>query len=333
MENTAYAGLNVSVRVQETSLLQASDYNAMLQATSLSEALNVLRKTDYNLPEDIEETRDFDAFLMADLRRAYNDLYASTPDPRVVDFYALRYEYHNLKVLFKEWYAERDFSDIYLPIGRHSIESLRRAVRTGDGEGFDQSMIQGIRDVRENFENYHSYDAISIILDSAYLDNMRELADEIDDPGVDRLADMTIDFANLSMLVRAIQQGRSKGFMRAVLSDKGTLDSDEIINYAVSHNHAAIAQAYKSLIYGGNLANALHEDGSTSVVELEGRIEETEAEEMKLAQLEAFGPLPALAYLYFKENEITNIRLILVGKANDLDEQAIKERMRPIYGS
>ena len=46
-----------------------------------------------------------------------------------------------------------------------------------------------------------------------------------------------------------------------------------------------------------------------------------------------FGPIPLLGYLFAKEKEVTNIRLILVGKDNQIDEQILRERMRPIYGS
>ena len=42
--------------------------------------------------------------------------------------------------------------------------------------------------------------------------------------------------------------------------------------------------------------------------------------------------MPVLTYLYFLENETDNIRLLLIGKENNLDAQLIKERMRPIHG-
>jgi V/A-type H+-transporting ATPase subunit C len=45
-----------------------------------------------------------------------------------------------------------------------------------------------------------------------------------------------------------------------------------------------------------------------------------------------FGPMPVLAYIYFKENEVANLRLILNAKEYDLDQNIVEERMRPIYG-
>lgn len=333
MEKTAYAGLNVTIRVLENDLLAPADYNTMLQASSLADALNVLRKSEYHIPDDIEQTKNFDQFLMARLREVYDDLYEATPDRRVIDFYALRYEYHNLKVLFKEWYAEKDFKAMYIPIGRHSIESLRSAVRTGAGDGMDHAMLQGIQDVRQHFETHHSYDAIAIILDSAYLDNMRELADGIADPEVTAFTDTVINFENLAMLIRAMHQERPAAFIRSVLSDHGTIPVDELSQYATEKNYAAIAESFKRTRLGAGLEDVLKTDENTDVVDLEAKIEELLAEEMQGAQLKAFGPLPTIAYLYYLENEITNVRLILVGLDNNLDHEAIEERMRPIYGS
>ena len=65
---------------------------------------------------------------------------------------------------------------------------------------------------------------------------------------------------------------------------------------------------------------------------VDATISEIEADLMKQANLQAFGPMPSLAYLYFKENEVSNIRLILTAKDYGLEKDQIEERMRPIYG-
>ena len=61
-------------------------------------------------------------------------------------------------------------------------------------------------------------------------------------------------------------------------------------------------------------------------------IQEQFAKNLRPYSFEAFGPMPVLTYLYFLENETDNIRLLLIGKENNLDAQLIKERMRPIHG-
>ena len=54
---------------------------------------------------------------------------------------------------------------------------------------------------------------------------------------------------------------------------------------------------------------------------------------MDESKYQAFGPMPVVAYIFAIEKEITNLRLILVGKDNQIEEDTLRERMRPIYGS
>lgn len=336
MQDTAYKGLNTSVSVYQTHFLAQSDYDAMLRTNSLNEVLNVIKKTDYHIPEDIEQTKNFDGFLMQNLQEVYNEMYAQTPDVRVIDLYALRYEYHNLKVLFKEWYTEKDFSRMYINIGRHSVEELRKQVRAeDDSQSIHPIMRNGISRVKSYFEEYHNYDGISIILDDTYLNHLRAIADEIGDKRVARFVDMTIDIENLLVMARGINQGRSRGTLKAILSEYGSFEAEVLLDLGRNKDMARIVELFTLLPYGGNLKNALSEnrDGKINVTELERKINEIEADEMRQLSLIAFGPLPILAYLYFKENEVSNLRLLMVGKDNDLAENKIQERMRPIYGS
>ena len=52
---------------------------------------------------------------------------------------------------------------------------------------------------------------------------------------------------------------------------------------------------------------------------------------LQVAQTQAFGPLPLLAFLNAKDIEVTNLRLIIVGKRSGFTKEAIYERMRTLY--
>lgn len=336
MQDTAYKGLNTSVSVYETKFLARSDYDAMLRADSLNNVLNIIKKTDYYIPDDIIGTKKFDGFLMQNIKEIYNDMYAQTPEKRIIDLNVLIYEYHNLKVLFKEWYSEKDFTNMYIKIGRHSIEELRKQVRAeDDSQSIHQIMRDAIRDVKAYFEEYHNYNGISVILDTAYLAHIRAISDEIADSKVSKYVDMKIDFKNLLVMARGINQDRSRGTLNALLSEQGTIESQTLLDLGRNKDMSRIIELYAMLPYGDKLKNNLsdNKNGKINVTELESVINDIEAEEMREARLQAFGPMPIIAYLFFKENEIINLRLLLVGKNNNLNQEDIEERMRPIYGS
>ena len=52
---------------------------------------------------------------------------------------------------------------------------------------------------------------------------------------------------------------------------------------------------------------------------------------MKSGKLVTFGPERILSYIYAKETEIKIIRIIMVGKLNNIAEEVIRERLRYIY--
>ena len=52
---------------------------------------------------------------------------------------------------------------------------------------------------------------------------------------------------------------------------------------------------------------------------------------LQQGKLRPFGLEPLIGYLYAKEVEIKNIRMILVGKINGLPTELIRERLRDVY--
>ena len=54
-------------------------------------------------------------------------------------------------------------------------------------------------------------------------------------------------------------------------------------------------------------------------------------EYVKVAKYKALTIEPLVAYVYAKETEIKNIRIILTGKINQIEPQNIKERLRDSY--
>ena len=332
MQDVAYGEINTTVRVRESTFLTSSDYEAMLRADSLEEAISVLRKMDYHVPDDILETKDFESFLNQSLEEIYRELYAGIPDDAIVDIFALRYDYHNLKVLFKEWYADKDLSRMYLPFGRYDVDTLRHAIKTSEGKTLHQVMRHNIELVKSYYNDYEDVNGISIMLDNAYLEHIAAIKEDISSADVEEYIDAVINLQNLSTLIRGMKQGRSQGFLRNIINDNGSVSQEELMALADHNDYDGIIERFALLPYGEPLNEYVGSGENVDLVAVDATISEIEADLMKQANLQAFGPMPSLAYLYFKENEVSNIRLILTAKDYGLEKDQIEERMRPIYG-
>lgn len=103
MQEIDYKGVNTILRTYELKLLAEADYDRMLKASSLKDALDVLKGTGYEFDE--KETlmnKNFEGFLIKHLAEVYQDLFSITPVAEIVELFTLRYTYHNLKVLLKQ---------------------------------------------------------------------------------------------------------------------------------------------------------------------------------------------------------------------------------------
>lgn len=334
MKPTAFAGTNARIRVYESNLLRNDQFERMLQAPDFEEALNVLKDTPYrNDIEQLKETKDYDLMLVNELQRMYAELFSISPEPNLVELFSLRYSYHNLKVLLKEYFTKNDFTTMLIPIGKNSISTLRQAVETSRSDDLDQEYLTSILEVKTDYEEYSNIQSIDIILDRRYFTHLKQLAIKIEDPKVLELIVLYIDLNNLSTLTRAISQKRSRNFLTTILSDAGSMPIEELI----SLGSESLEEAGKKLAEGKYreivTASIRSDNQELSPVKIDLATDDAFMEKMKDAKLEVFGPMPLLAYIYAKENEVKNLRLVLVGKENKLPLEEVTERMRINYGS
>lgn len=335
MQDTQYKGVNTLLRVYETKLLTREDFEKMLKADNLQAALEILKSTDYHFDqEQLLDTKNFEDFLMNHLSEVYQELYAVTPDSEVIQFFTLRYSYHNAKVLLKQRFTEIDLEHLLIPIGKYPLSTLKNLVKTEQSTQLNEILVEGVREAINYFETFGQSEAADIFMDTYYYKHLRAITDRLNNSTINQIMDAMIDLDNLSTVVRCINQKKSRSFLHTVLSSSGSIPKLDIIEAADQGAINVLNTLYKDQPYSSRLDTILAESKDTiNSLRLDKLIDEIVHELMEEGMYQAFGPMPVMAYMFAKEKEITNIRLILVGKDNQIDEQILRERMRPIYGS
>ncbi|SFB87181.1 V/A-type H+-transporting ATPase subunit C [Alkalibacterium subtropicum] len=332
MEDTVYGSSNVLIRVYENNLLTRAHFERMLTADSFEEAVNVLRESPYRNDVDrIKEDKNYDSMFMNELHQTYNEMFDIVPNKELIELFSLRYAYHNLKVLFKEEITDQDLDHLFIPIGRYPIAELRQAVRTGESDVLPKAYMDSINEVKTDYEEYHNVQAVDIILDRRFFTHSRLLADETGEPGIPALIERYIDYNNLSTLVRGMKQNRTRNFMLTILSSSGSIPKEDLLEL-MEKDLNAVAQYFRKTDYRKLIDKAIDkETGELSTVNVDFETDNAYMEKMREARLESFGPMPVIAYLFAKETEVMNLRLILSGKENGLTADEIRERMRLNY--
>lgn len=104
----------------------------LVEARNLEETLRLLSDTVYQKEiAKLERPQDYDEALKMEKLRFLEEVISYTPDRRLVDLVALKYYYHNIKVIVKENITGNDLSGLYIEFGDFNLPRLREELATG----------------------------------------------------------------------------------------------------------------------------------------------------------------------------------------------------------
>lgn len=320
------------LRVLETRLLDKAKIDRMIDGDSANEALKVLQESEYaGVMTGVKRPEDYEMVLAKELKRVYELMYDASPVKSLVDIMGIKYDYHNIKVILKGIFLQKDFSHMLIPVGMIDVQTLKHSIENNNLGDLNENMKEGIIKAREVFEETKDPQVIDIILDNTMFKEMREIAKQIDDKFVDKYVKVTIDSTNIKTLLRVKKQKKDKDFLEEVIIEGGEIDKDTLISML----HDAPENISNKLAFTdyGEMIKLGIEDftKSGSVNELERLVDNYIMNMMKEAKYIPFGVEPLLAYIYAKETEIKIVRIIMVGKLNNISGEVIRERLRDIY--
>ena len=331
IDDTVYAYSVGRVRALETRLLDQTRFERMIDAASGEEALKVLTESDYaSAVTELDSVHDFEYMLAAELKNNFDLIMNISPRPELIETLAVRYDVHNLKVLFKAKYLGIK-TDLLIPVGSSDLNKLEFAVSEDDYRDFPAKLRQAAESINEDFLVNHDPQVIDLTLDQVLYDRLINLAREKKSAFLEGLFVRQIDLTNLKTLIRVKKMGLDREFLKKVLLLQGLLPIERLISL--------IDESLESLITALNMTEYAEfvdegvrewlEKGSAS--RFEKLADDYITDYLKKGKWKAFDIEPLVGYLWAKEIEIKNIRIVLVGKINKLPAEAIRERIRNVY--
>lgn len=320
------------LRVLETKLLDKSKIDRLIDSKTSKDALKVLQETDYGAHmADINKPEDYELVLSRELVYVYENLYKMCPVREVIDVMAVKYDYHNLKVLIKGKILNKDFSYMLIPIGISKVIDLKHAVETEYYRDLHLLMKECIEKVIQDFELNKDPQRIDTIIDKYQFMHIKELENKLNHDGITKYIAMQVDLINIKTLLRVKKQEKNKDFLSSVLIPGGKIDNEKLImllNDATENIWSKLSYTD----YGSIIKEGIAEySENKSVSSFEKLVDNYIMNYMKDSKFITSGAMPVLAYIYAKENEIKQIRTIMVGKLNSISEEVIRERLRDAY--
>ncbi|WP_150225777.1 V-type ATPase subunit [Streptococcus constellatus] len=335
MNEKTFGQVNTEISIHESSFLSLAQYEQLLRASTSESRSAALEGTAYNPNhEQLTDLNTIERFLMKHLFAEYTWAFEVSPTSALVEFFTLKYTYHNLKVLLKHKATGLNLKHLLIPVGSYSLDMLEQLITTFSTEYCPKLMVDEIEATWAEYQDYQDVRVLEIGMDLAYFKHLKSLEATFEDERLKQLVRLTIDFYNAVTVQRAIRHQKPHSFMTQLLSDEGSLTSAEWIELAEKGDLASWFSKVNPLEFDAELRS--YEEkmhlGKLTNLELEYLADLVPFKLLEQGRFETSGPLPLARYLLGKELEVKNLRLILTGLTNQLPVEIIKERMRPIYG-
>jgi V/A-type H+-transporting ATPase subunit C len=320
---TEYSFVVSRVRVLETKLLDRPHFDRMIAAPNLDEALRVLNDTIYGRwVSGMPNPYAFGDVLNAALADAYGELAASVPEPGLVAALLLRFDFNNLKVLMKEkltGVAAPEGSLFAITAFPH--DDLVRAMR-GEADGLPSELVLAVKTGEETFSRTEDVQQVDFALDRALFAWEAELAKASENQAVRAFWRLTADLKNIISVLRVARLRRAISLDTFILPG-GEISREELGTLA--GDPGRLSEILKRHGLEG-FSQALAD--TSDLGELERKGEDYIGRFLKDARRNTFGPEPVLAYLWAREIEVKNIRVILTAKVNNLPDKLVDRRVR-----
>ena len=319
-------------RVLETRLLSRARIERMVDAKDIEEVIKILGETEYaNVIGGLTRVEEYEKILSSELKRVYKLMYEIAKENRVVDLLALKYDYHNLKVLVKEKLLQKDLEDLYIPIGTIDFQRLRSDYLAGNIRDMDMKFKQALESVEKDFDINHDPQRVDILLDRYYFEHLYKLAKETDIHLFIEYVQDLIDFTNIKTLIRVKKQNKDIKFLEEAILSNGKIGINDMV-LALNDSLEGIMNKFKNYRISPEVRKGLEAYGESSrLSEFERQMDNYLMNLNKPSKYINFGPEPIFSYVIAKETELKILRIIMVSKLNKLSPDNIRERLRDLY--
>lgn len=327
-----YAYATARIRAVETRLLDQTALDRMMDAGSAEDALKVLLDAQYGLSgSDLVQVSSFELLLSAEMDKCYRLLAEVMPNPEVLELFRFRTDYLNAKVLMKAIFQEKAVTEGLSEGGLIPVPKLSRMIQDRQYSGMNDIMREAIVEATDAFSRAADPQVIDLILDKAVFRQMREEAALWNNEWLNELIDLTIDAANIRVFFRGRLIGKGWDFFKRALPAGGTIRSGiwaELADKPVESFVEAVRYSWFGETVGRGFEGYKAGKG---ISWLEKQLDDRLMAHIRKAKFVAMGVEPMIGYLFAKETEIRNVRIIMTGKVNRIPQDVVKERLRIGY--
>ena len=311
------------VRSLETGLLTKSDMDALLSSKDYETALGLVRSNGWG--GSSSSSMDEDAILNHETEKTWATVRDLIGDNDVMDVIRLPRRYHNLKAAIKAAVDGKPEGEIFYDGTGIKPDDLIDISRKGNTEKLPEQMRACSDEAFKSFAHTGNGQMSDAIIDAACLEDMAARAAKTDVALVRDYANFYVASADIRIASRCAATLRPKDFISRSLVSCTGLDKKKLLNSAMSGT-AALYEYLRETPYAGAVPEL--EKGSAA---FERWVDNSMMKIISSGKTDSFTAGAIAAYAVARQTEIKNVRIILSGKRNGIDDALIAERIRDTY--
>ncbi|NPV59898.1 MAG: hypothetical protein HPY75_09570 [Actinobacteria bacterium] len=314
------------IRVFETRMLTTQHVDRLVEA-SFEEGLHILDETP--IGEYLKEAtlaKEVDIGLNAFLRDTYEILGKALPrDSFIMDFFRCRFDFHNLKALFKAERTGEEPEGLLEGLGTLELDELHKGLEN------PYVLPWPYKETLEELARWETPQELDTVIDRHYLEHRLFLASREESPFMVDFARASIDLANLKLLIRSRILSKEREFVQAMLARGGFIEETTLLEiYGEAPEN--MVKKLESIRYYARLMELVEdEEYVVRLTEFDRRSDDQLMEMVRGTKRISVGVEPVFAYIRARENEVLLVRLILVAKLHNIAPEAIEKMLRKLY--
>lgn len=270
--------------------------------------------------------RGWDEDLTKEEEKIRETLSSLGVDPEEFSILNLPDSFHNLKAGIKDVITRESHPRAYYDGVEPSMEMLNKILSEKDFSALPEYMQKAAEEAYTAFVQTLDGQLLDILVDRYCLEAIFEEGEKSEESVIRDYAETTVAVTDMKIAARCALTGKPKEFADKALAACRTLDKEELSKAAASGMDKLMEYLKKTKYQ--EASEAL----KNSFSEFERWCDNTMIRTMKVQKTEPFSIGPLFAYMIGRKNEIKTVRVILTGKENDLSQDAIRERVRQMYG-
>lgn len=332
MSEKLYLDVIPKIRVYEKRLIDSITLNRIIDLEKLDDVFRFLSDTSYgeNLKEDINIC-NYEVALSMEFKKLFNELKNIFDDSRVLDIFLKKYKYNNVKLMIKAKILNIELGNILFNIDNFDNDLIYKCIKKEDYSLLPEEIGNIVKKVCRDFEENNNPQRIDILIDNMMFSELINLSEKINNDFLKKYVKVLIDVFNIRTLFRIKKMNLGRKLFEDVVVSGGNISLSNLKNI-FSDSKDNILNRFSTINVHKYVKNGLENYINTDDLSiLDKELDDYLMEYFRNAKILTTGLAPIFGYINAKENEIKNIRIILVGKINNVGSDSIKGRLRKSY--